>query len=59
MVFIVRYFPHLKKWELPLYEGGLVSLNQLFYTHTLGDKLSGSQHVIDNVFWEEIQSCAK
>ncbi|MFN8117442.1 MAG: YqgE/AlgH family protein [Bacteroidia bacterium] len=44
-------FPHLKNGNFPLYEGGPVSPNQLFYTHTLGDKLSGSQHVIDNVFW--------
>lgn len=44
-------FPHLKNGNFPLFEGGPVSPNQLFYTHTLGDKLSGSQHVIGNVFW--------
>ena len=44
-------FPYLKNGNFPLYEGGPVSPNQLFYTHTLGLKLSGSQHIIDDVYW--------
>lgn len=44
-------FPHLKNANFPLYEGGPVSPNQLFYTHTLGSKLSDSHHIIDNVYW--------
>ncbi|MES2565256.1 MAG: YqgE/AlgH family protein [Bacteroidota bacterium] len=44
-------FPHLKNGNFPLFEGGPVSPNQLFYTHTLGKKLSDSQHVIDDVYW--------
>lgn len=44
-------FPHLKNGNFPLYEGGPVSPNQLFYTHTLGLKLSDSQHIVDDVFW--------
>jgi putative transcriptional regulator len=44
-------FPHLKNADFPLFEGGPVSPNQLFYTHTLGEKLSESQHVIDDVYW--------
>lgn len=44
-------FPHLKNGNFPLFEGGPVSPNQLFYTHTLADKLNDSQHVIDDVFW--------
>ena len=28
-----------------------MSPNQLFYTHTLGSKISGSQHIIDDVYW--------
>ena len=44
-------FPHLKNGNFPLYEGGPVSPNQLFYTHTLGLKLSDSQHIIDDVYW--------
>lgn len=44
-------FPHLKNAHFPLFEGGPVSPNQLFYTHTLGEKLKGSHHIIDNVYW--------
>ncbi|MCD6018576.1 MAG: hypothetical protein K0S53_1697 [Bacteroidetes bacterium] len=44
-------FPHLKNGNFPLYEGGPVSPNQLFYTHTLGAKLSDSQHVTGKVYW--------
>lgn len=44
-------FPHLKNGNFPLFEGGPVSPNQLFYTHTLGAKISESQHVIDDVYW--------
>jgi putative transcriptional regulator len=44
-------FPHLKNGNFPLFEGGPVSPNQLFYTHTLGTKLSESQHIKDNIYW--------
>ncbi len=44
-------FPHLKNANFPLYEGGPVSPNQLFYTHTLGLKLSDSQHIVGDVYW--------
>ena len=44
-------FPHLKNGNFPLFEGGPMSPNQLFYTHTLGLKLSDSQHIIDDVYW--------
>jgi putative transcriptional regulator len=44
-------FPHLKNGNFPLFEGGPVSPNQLFYTHTLGTTLSDSQHVTGNVYW--------
>ena len=44
-------FPHLKNGNFPLFEGGPVSPNQLFYTHTLGSKISESQHVVDDVYW--------
>lgn len=44
-------FPHLKNGNFPLFEGGPVSPNQLFYTHTLGTKLKDSQHVVDDVYW--------
>lgn len=44
-------FPHLNNGNFPLFEGGPVSPNQLFYTHTLGLKLKDSQHVTENIYW--------
>ena len=44
-------FPDLKNSNFPIFDGGPVSPNQLFYTHTLGSILRGSQHIVDNVFW--------
>lgn len=44
-------FPHLKNANFPLFEGGPVSTNQLFYTHTLGLKISDSVEVTKGVYW--------
>lgn len=44
-------FPHLKNGHFPLFEGGPVSPNQLFYTHTLGLKITDSIEIDDGVFW--------
>ena len=44
-------FPHLKKGNFPLFEGGPVSPNQLFYTHTLGQKIKDSVEVANGVYW--------
>lgn len=44
-------FPHLKNGHFPLFEGGPMSPNQLFYTHTLGSKISESQHIVDDIYW--------
>lgn len=44
-------FPHLKNGNFPLFEGGPVSTNQLFYTHTLGLKLSDSKQITKGVYW--------
>lgn len=44
-------FPHLKNAYFPIYEGGPVSPNQLFYTHTLGLKIAESIEIADGVFW--------
>lgn len=44
-------FPHLKNGNFPLFDGGPVSPNQLFYTHTLGKQLSDSLEISEGVFW--------
>lgn len=44
-------FPHLKNGNFPLFDGGPVSPNQLFYTHTLGKQLSDSLEIGEGVYW--------
>lgn len=44
-------FPHLKNGNFPLFDGGPVSPNQLFYTHTLGMKLTDSVEIGEGVYW--------
>lgn len=44
-------FPHLKHGNFLLFEGGPVSPNQLFYTHTLGAKLSDSMEIANGIYW--------
>lgn len=44
-------FPHLKNGNFPLFEGGPVSPNQLFYTHTYGPKLTDCIEIEKGVYW--------
>jgi putative transcriptional regulator len=44
-------FPHIKNGNFPIYEGGPVSKNQLYYIHTLGEELSESISIGNNLFW--------
>lgn len=44
-------FPHLKHGSFLLFEGGPVSPNQLFYTHTLGNQLSDSMEIANGIYW--------
>jgi putative transcriptional regulator len=39
------------EYDCPLYFGGPVSKNQLFYIHTLGDKLEGSMEIGNGLYW--------
>lgn len=50
-LYLKDIFPHLKNANFPLFEGGPVSNNQLFYTHTLGLKISDSIEVTKGVYW--------
>lgn len=43
-------FPHLKNGNFPLFEGGPVAPHELFFTHTLGLKLSDSIEVTRGVY---------
>lgn len=42
--------PHVKNGNFPIYEGGPVAKNQLFFLHTLGNNLSDSVEIGKNVF---------
>lgn len=45
---VVKEFPNN---EFPLFLGGPVHPERLFYLHTLGDKVSGSIEIIPGLFW--------
>lgn len=45
---VVKEFPHN---DFPLFLGGPVHPDRLFYLHTLGEKVSGSIEVISGLFW--------
>lgn len=42
--------PQVKNGNFPIYEGGPVAKNQLFFLHTLGNDISESVHVRNNVY---------
>lgn len=44
----IETFPNV---DAPLFLGGPVETELLFYVHTLGDRLKGSKHIIDNIYW--------
>lgn len=39
------------KFKDPLYMGGPVSIESVYYIHTLGQHIPGSIHIKDNLFW--------
>ena len=45
---VVKDFPQN---EFPLFLGGPVHPERLFYLHTLGDKIPGSIHIFGDVYW--------
>ncbi len=45
---VVKDFPNI---DFPLYLGGPVHPERLFYLHTLGDQIPGSIQVFDNLYW--------
>ncbi len=43
--------PQIKNGNFPIYEGGPVAKDQLFFLHTLGQKVNDSFHVKDNIYF--------
>lgn len=50
-LFVRDMFPHIKNGNFPVYEGGPVSKNNLYYIHTLGQKLSDSIAIEKGLYW--------
>jgi putative transcriptional regulator len=42
--------PQVKNGNFPIYEGGPVARNQLFFMHTLGADVSDSVHISSNIY---------
>lgn len=45
---VLKDFPD---FDAPVYIGGPVETSSLFYIHTLGEQIEGSQKIIDNIYW--------
>lgn len=45
---VIKGFPHFKA---PLYLGGPVQTGNLYFIHTLGEKVEGSMKIIDGLYW--------
>jgi len=43
--------PQIKNGNFPIYEGGPVAKDQLFFLHTLGQQVNDSFHVKDNIYF--------
>lgn len=39
------------KFDTPLYFGGPVDTDKLFYIHTLGQKLEGAKEIVPGIYW--------
>lgn len=48
---IKELFATFPNYNSEVYMGGPVSVDNLFYIHTLGDKIEGSLHVKDELYW--------
>lgn len=48
---INEVLPDLNQIESKLGIGGPVKTDSVFYIHTLGDKVEGSEHIIDNIYY--------
>jgi putative transcriptional regulator len=43
--------PQVQNGRLPIYEGGPVAKNQLFFLHTLGEKIANSFHIEGDLYF--------
>ncbi|MBE0663926.1 MAG: YqgE/AlgH family protein [Bacteroidales bacterium] len=45
---VIKGFPN---FHAPLYLGGPVQTSNLYFIHTLGDKIEGSMKILDGLYW--------
>ena len=45
---VLKNFP---EFDAPIYLGGPVETNSLFYVHTMGESLEGAVEIIDGLYW--------
>ncbi len=43
--------PDFPEFDAPVYLGGPVSSDSIYFVHKLGDKLPGSIHILENIYW--------
>jgi putative transcriptional regulator len=43
--------PGMEDFKIPVYYGGPIAQNQLFYVHTIGKEISNSVHIQNNYYW--------
>lgn len=48
---IHEVFPDFPEFKAPVYLGGPVSTDSIYYIHKLGDKLNGSIRVLGDLYW--------
>lgn len=48
---IQNVFPDFPPFEADVYLGGPVSTDSVYFIHKLGDKLPGSIHVLEDLYW--------
>ncbi|MCO6500096.1 MAG: YqgE/AlgH family protein [Vicingus serpentipes] len=48
---INEIIPEFPKFNAPVFMGGPVQSDSLFYIHTQGESIEGSQHISGNLYW--------
>lgn len=48
---ITEAFPDFPDFDTEVYLGGPVATDSIYFIHKLGDRIPGSIHVVDNLYW--------
>jgi len=50
-LYLKDVLPGMEDFKIPVYYGGPIAQNQLFYVHTAGKEISNSVHIQNNYYW--------